>query len=83
MSLRATKTLACTPLGCLNCIKQGLGVEKRVSATYVPLQFNLGDMGSVLGPELITLNLILFWMGLILQWIVWMAEIWVGELIVN
>ena len=52
MSLRATKSLARNPPGCLNCIKQGIGVEKRVSATYVPMQFNLGDMGYVLGPEI-------------------------------
>ena len=47
MSLRATKSLACTPPGRLFVSKQDIGVEKRVSATYLP--FKLGDLGSVLG----------------------------------
>ena len=52
MSLRATKNMERTPLGYLKCINQGLGDEKRVSATYAPLQFSPGDMGvSVIGPE--------------------------------
>ena len=47
MSLRAVKTLARTPPGHLQCIKQGDGVEKRLSASYLPL--NLGDLGPVSG----------------------------------
>ena len=49
MSLRAAKSLARTPPGHLQCIKQGNGVEKRLSATYMP--FNLGDSGSVIGRD--------------------------------
>ena len=51
MSLRTTKTLARTPPGHLHCIKQGIGVEKRLSATYMPLQFNLGESGFALSPD--------------------------------
>ena len=46
MSLWAAKYLARTPPGHLQCIKQGNGVEKRLSATYFP--FNVGDAGSVI-----------------------------------
>ena len=49
MSLRAVKTLARTPPGHLQCIKQGNGVEKRLSATSLPL--NLGDLGPVSGRD--------------------------------
>ena len=49
MSLRAVKSLARTPPGHLQCIKQGNGVEKRLSATYLP--FNLGDSGPVIGRD--------------------------------
>ena len=49
MSLRATKNLTRTPPGHLHCIKQGIGVEKRLSATYMPLQFILGEPTSALG----------------------------------
>ena len=51
MSLRATKSLARTPPGHLHCIKQGIGVEKRLSATYMPLQFNLGESASAHGQD--------------------------------
>ena len=47
MSLRATKSLARTPPGRLIVTKQDIGVENRVSATYLP--FNQGDLGSILG----------------------------------
>ena len=49
MSLRAVKSLARTPPGNLQCIKQGNGVEKRLSATYLP--FNMGDSGTVIGRD--------------------------------
>ena len=49
MSLRAIKSLARTPPGHLQCSKQGIGVEKRLSATYLP--FNLGDSGTVIGRD--------------------------------
>ena len=49
MSLRALKSLARTPPGHLQCSKQGIGVEKRLSATYLP--FNLGDSGTVIGRD--------------------------------
>ena len=45
MSLRATKSLARNPPGRLNIIKQDIGEENRVIATYRPLHFNLGDLG--------------------------------------
>ena len=45
MSLRATKYLAHTPPGRLNIIKQDIGEKNRVTATYLPLHFNLGDLG--------------------------------------
>ena len=47
MSLRALKSLARTPPWRLIVTKQEVGVENRVSATYLP--FNQGDLGSVLG----------------------------------
>jgi len=53
MLLRATKSLARTPPGCLHCIKQDFGVEKRVTATYVPLLFNQEELGSAPGQEII------------------------------
>ena len=51
MSLRATKSLARTLPGCLHCFKQDLGVEKRVTTSYVPSLCNLGDLGSTPGLE--------------------------------
>ena len=48
MSLRATKSLARTPPGHLKVIKQDFGEENRVTATYLPMQFKLGDLGSAL-----------------------------------
>ena len=51
MSLRAAKSLARTPPGCLHCYKQDLGVEKRVTASYMPSLCNLGDLGSAPGLE--------------------------------
>ena len=47
MLLRATKSMAHTPPGHLIVTKQDIGVENRVSATYLPLK--LGDLGSVPG----------------------------------
>ena len=49
MSLRAIKSLACTPPGHLQCSKQGIGAEKRLSATYLP--FNLGVLGTDIGRD--------------------------------
>ena len=51
MSLRVMKYLSRTPLGNLHCIKQGIGVEKWLSDTYMPMQFILGDSGSVIGQD--------------------------------
>ena len=48
MSLRAMKSLARTPPGQLKVIKQDFGEENRVTATYLPLHFKMGDLGSTL-----------------------------------
>ena len=48
MSLRATKSLARTPPGHLKVIKQDFGEVNRVNATYMPMQFKLGYLGSAL-----------------------------------
>ena len=49
MSLRALKSLARTPPGHLQCSKQCIGVEKRLSATYLPL--NLDGSGTDIGRD--------------------------------
>ena len=49
MSLRAMKTLARTPPGCMYCVKQVSGVVNRVSESILPSLCYLGDLKSDLG----------------------------------
>ena len=48
MLLQVMKSMARTLPGRLNIIKQDIGEENWVIATYLPLQFNLGDLGPAL-----------------------------------
>ena len=49
MSLRAMKTLARTPPGCMHCVKQVSGVVNRVSESILPSLCYLGGLKSDLG----------------------------------